>query len=339
MRKRKQRVLWVGSLLSVLACGLACAICVMSDPLTRLRQYQEQAALDYANRLDNVLGEVEPVFLAEDQRSFPNLSPDGKWMAVTELERLDMWMMDMESYRLYNLGDVVGGTWFWLDDSHYFTSREIVRVPDLSIWPVESLSLRENPEALAHFVGIERVLAVEGAVTGAYVVVSTDPKYPYTVDVRADNETELATRLGNIPYTIVPESVWRPSMSHSNMRVYSPDGKYFVSGGEYSEEEDTYHPQRKWAGDYGGNGMTHPSSIIFDAQTEEVSAMALKDGWGTYVLGWAPDSSGVYLQFIPLRSGYSPPPAGFPTYKLLVPGQKPSGKKPIVVEGTPLPKP
>ncbi len=41
--------------------------------------------------------------------------------------------------------------------------------------------------------------------------------------------------------------------------------------------------------------------------------MAGKKGWLVDILGWVPDSSGVYLQFGPLGGGYGFAPAGFPT--------------------------
>ena len=85
------------------------------------------------------------------------------------------------------------------------------------------------------------------------------------------DETELAAQLGDIPYTIVPESVWRLSMGHSNVRVYSPDGKYFVSGGEYSPEEGIYYPQPL---NGSSKGMVCcPTGLVFDSQTEKMGAL------------------------------------------------------------------
>jgi len=331
-----------GLLLGLLACGLACAVCLMSDPLTRFLEYRTQARLNHANRLDYLVGTVEPLFLAEDHWNFLDLSPDGRWLEIAKAVR-DDWsreeaLMDMETYRIYNIEYMGGGDSYWVDNRHLILGGSVVKVPELKYWRLKELPhWEDDPTVLKQLAGVSRVMAVEGKLPVSYVVISTDPAYPYTVDIRAGDKTELGTILGDIPYTIVPESVWRANMGQSNKRVYSPDGKYFVSGGEYSAKDDTYYPQSldksySWGMlcVYSAENQYCPG-LIFDTETEALAAMAGKKGWSADILGWAPDSSGVYLQFGPLGGGYGFAPAGFPTYKLLVPGQKPSGKRPIVV--------
>jgi hypothetical protein len=345
MSTPQKRWLMGGGLLFFLLfiCALPSAICIyLVKQLPLTSEERAQARLDDANRLDYVLGEVEPVLLAGDDWSFPNLSPDGKWLAVTKPVRRDgsrEWgIMDMETYHIYPL-DISGpsGDAIWVDNHHFRPLPVMVRVPEMNTWPIERRHATSDTNILDIFAGASHVLVLE-ELPGLYElhppryeVVSTDPNWPYYIDIEAENEEALAAQLADIPYTIVPESVWLPSASGANVRLYSLDGKYFVSGGEYSAEEDTYHPQSPDI----AKSMIHPSSIIFDAQTEQVVAMVDKSGWRAKVLGWASDSSGVYLQFLPRGGDYGFAPAGFPTYKLLAPGQKPRDIKPIVVEGTP----
>lgn len=313
----------IGWGLFLFICVFPCAACAVAR-LPIVREYQ-------ANRLDYILGEVEPVFLAGDHLS-PFLSPDGKWFFVVKHPaRADgTWeagMMDIETYNIYTLNNLSGAGAVWIDSAHFMIGPMMVRVPEMIMWQVQRRSTDPQIDSLDILAEANYLVALEGYTARGSLLVSTNPNLPYTVSVSWIGK-DLAKNLAGIPHTIVPESEWDPLRDRSNTRLYSPDGKYFVSGGEYSPEEDTYHPQRpdQW------KSMKHPSSIIFDAQTEKMVAMARKEGWGTTVLGWAADSSGVYLQFLPLGGDTGGFPAGSPTYKLLVPGQQPSGKTPTFVD-------
>jgi len=233
--------------------------------------------------------------------------------------------MEVETYRIYPL-DIPRGGGMWIDNYHLMLVDTMVCVPEMKVWRMERLLMASGTNTLDVLAGASHVLALEGRVYQGYEVVSIDPERPYYVDVRARDEAALAIQLGDIPYTIVPERDWKPYRDAGYSRLYSPDGKYFVSGGEYSSADDTYYPQKV---DYGK--MSQPPIIMFDAKTEKMVAMADKSGWAAGVLGWASDSSGVYLHFSPMGGDYGFAPAGFPTYKLLAPGQKPSGKKPVLV--------
>jgi hypothetical protein len=134
---------------------------------------------------------------------------------------------------------------------------------------------------------------------------------------------ELDQHLAGLPHRIIPAELWRPYRDESTTRLYSPDGRYFISGGDYSAEEKIFYPQPAGA----WRAMQHPNSLIFETKTGKMVAAARKYGWGSVVLGWAPDSSGVYLQFIPLRWAFGERPTSFPTYKLLTPGQNPGQKE------------
>lgn len=230
----------------------------------------------------------------------------------------------METYQIYTLDASLGGGPAWVDNHHYKTGSTLIRVPDMMIWYLKPY-LEPNENALAALDKVNHIFVIEELIPNGYVLVSTDPQVPYVVQAHWNKE-ELVAKLAKIPHTIVPKKVWVPNLMLENERVYSPDGKYFVSGVsiEYSPGDKIFYP----------HGFRQPLAI-FEAGTEKGVALAQKNGWDAILLGWASDSSGVYLQFRPSGAGYGPLPAGLPTYKLLVPGQKPRGKKPIFVEGKP----
>lgn len=306
----------VGCLLLLLICVSPC-LPFLFRQLPPVRHHE-------INRLDYVVGEVEPVFLAGDGWSSPVLSPDGKWLAVIKSGWLqgkgELGVMDTESYELYSLPVSETASPRWIDQTHLLVGSTMIRLPDMASWQVQRRPL--GTDALAFLGRATSIVALDGRLAAGSLLVSTDPQLPYVLPVSWQGQ-ELGQNLAGLPYRIIPAELWRPYRDESNARLYSPDGRYFISGGDYSAEEKIFYPQP--AGDW--SVMQHPNSLIFEAKTGKMVAVARKYGWGTVVLGWAPDSSGVYLQFIPLRWAFGERPTSFPTYKLLVPGQQPGQKE------------
>jgi hypothetical protein len=279
--------------------------------LPPVRRYQ-------ANRLDYVIGEVEPVFLVGEGWHSPVLSPDGTWLAVVRADWLgrnpELGVLHTGTHKLASLPLADEAAPRWIDQAHLLVGSTMVHLPDMGTWQVQRQSA--GADALTLLTGAASIVALDGRLAAGSLLISTDPRLPYVLPVSWQGQ-ELDQRLARLPHRIIPEKMWRPYRDESGARLYSPDGRYFVSGGIYSLEEKLFYPQP----DGLSPTMQHPNSIIFDAQTEKMVAVARKYGWGTVVLGWAPDSSGVYLQFIPLRWEFGERPAGQPTYKLLAPGQ------------------
>lgn len=277
--------------------------------LPPVRRYQ-------ANRLDYVVGEVEPVFLVGEGWHSPVLSPDGTWLAVVRSgwfgTNPELRVTQTRTGEYHTLPLAAEASPRWIDQAHLLAGSTMVHLPDMRTWQVKRQSA--GADALALFTGAASIVALDGRLAAGSLLISTDPRLPYVLPVSWQGQ-ELNRRLARLPHRIIPEKLWQPYRDESSARLYSPDGRYFVSGGDYSPEEKLFYPQPA------GLSMQHPNSIIFDAQTEEMVAVARKYGWGTVVLGWAPDSSGVYLQFIPLRWEFGERPAGQPTYKLLAPGR------------------
>lgn len=295
-------------------CTLPCLLWVVNQ-LPFVQQY-------YANRLDDVLGEVEPVFLAGDNVGNFFLSPDGKWLYLaTPYPSNDAKpaMMNMETYQTYTLDAPLGGGPAWIDDHHFHTGAAIIRVPDLTVWYLKPY-FEPDKNALATLAQAKRIFAMEELIANGYWLISTDPKAPYMVAAHWTRE-ELEANLAGLPYTIVPRKIWALGTGLPDEKFYSPDGRYYLTNASFR-----------------GNNSWRPLAI-FDATIGKEVAIAEKRGWDGIFLGWATDSSGVYLQFRPAGAGYAGQPAGFPVYKLLVPGQHPSGKTPTFVEGTPPSKP
>jgi hypothetical protein len=316
--QHKRWLKWVGWGLLLLVCISPCISCSVNQ-LPFMRRY-------YANRLDYVLGQVEPVLLAGDGVSGVDLSPDGKWLFVNISVANDIprpGMMNMETYQIYPLDIPQGGGPVWIDNHHYKLGLGIIRVPDMASWRLEQRDT--DVDSLDILGEAKHIFAIEKLTGWGSQLISTDPNFPYAVSVSWTGD-ELTANLSGIPHIILPQRVWEHSSLFYNHRIYSPDGQYFVSGvgGIYSPGDEITQP-----------GGSRQPLAIFDAHTEKGVALAQKNGWSARLLGWASDSSGIYLEFGPKGAGYGGQPIGLPVYKLLVPGQEPSGKKPIVVEGTP----
>jgi len=97
------------------------------------------------NRIDDVLGEIEPVVLAEREPMAASVSPDGKWMLVLLQESGPVLAIDLEHNQEYEILADRGTSSRWLDNNHAFLSCGIVlRVPDMEMWQVERLSFDKD---------------------------------------------------------------------------------------------------------------------------------------------------------------------------------------------------
>lgn len=110
--QHKRWLKWSGWGLLLLVCISLCISCAINQ-LPFMRRY-------YANRLDYVLGQVEPVLLAGDGVSGVDLSPDGKWLFVNIPVANDILrpgMMNMDTYQIYPLDVPQGGSYARLEKS------------------------------------------------------------------------------------------------------------------------------------------------------------------------------------------------------------------------------
>jgi len=135
---------------------------------------------------------------------------------------------------------------------------------------------------------------------GGVILVTADPKYPCVV-ITDWSSREIDEQLEDIPHQTVHVEPIDP-----RIKTYSPDERYYVKAGE-----------------------------IYDAQTDELVAYADKQVWVGSVLGWAYDSSGVYIQYSGGSVDESAANPESPIYKLLVPGATPRGTPVPVYTPTP----
>lgn len=102
---------------------------------------------------------------------------------------------------------------------------------------------------------------------------------------------ELEAALDSIPHTAVPELGWGKPFQ-TGARVYSPDRRFYTTW----ENVDIFDRRQ---------------AVIY-TRDEQLVAVAYKDRWFPYILGWAHDSSGVYFQ---LRNSIAATPE-MPLFKL-----------------------
>ncbi|MFQ6102506.1 MAG: hypothetical protein ACE5OS_14935, partial [Anaerolineae bacterium] len=104
-------------------------------------------------------------------------------------------------------------------------------------------------------------------------------------------------QLSDTPHEIVRGTTYVDSYE----RTYSPDGRYYV----YTPISDR--------------------TAIYDAQTDEIVTYAYKRMWRGGALGWAYDSSGVYVIYFGATVDEGAANPYHPIYKWLVPGATPRG--------------
>jgi hypothetical protein len=261
------------------------------------------------NRLQDVLGKVEPVVLAEREPMLASVSPDGKWMLVLLQDSGPVLAIDLEHNQEYEVLPDKGSHGQWLNESYAVVGRMMLHVPSLETWRLESRY--PDPDSLDVLEGADHVYALENLTGGGSVLVTTDPAFPYWVSVNWEG-TELGEHLSGIPHTIIQAGGIHPD---PNQKHYSPDGRYYMLdvGQAYLEG---VRFTRKPLG-YG--------PVMFDAATGQEIARALKRDWDAYFLGWAYDSSGAYFMFIPSTADADLLHPRHPIYKLLVPGATPRG--------------
>ncbi|MFQ6102456.1 MAG: hypothetical protein ACE5OS_14685, partial [Anaerolineae bacterium] len=268
------------------------------------------------NRLDDVLGEVEPVVLAEREPMLASpVSPDGKWMLVLLQESGPVLAIDLEHNQEYQVLPDGGSFGLWLNENYAaFRGGMMLHVPSLEVWRLESR--HPDPDSLDKLAGAAHIYALDNFTGGGSVLVTTDPNLPYEISVNWDG-AELEEHLSGIPHTIVQGSglFFDPTERH-----YSPDGRYYVG------------PRPVW------KPFTDKSDTllaIYDAETDEEVAHAFKWYWYSQLRGWAHDSSGAYFIYKPRGVDADVLHPRHPIYKLLVPGATPRGT-PVPVD-TPTP--
>lgn len=296
------RWLLIGVGLFLLACSLTIGPASIRDV------YQS------ANELDDVLGTVELFMPAEKYVGYGDLSPDGRWMIVFGAQKPSpdddfvSYLIDIEKGLEYNLDQpIIHG--YWLDNEHILDFDRLFRISDFRSWRLSQAEL-ETINELEDIPEIYDVRASSG-----WKILSVDPAFPYlyTGDWDIGDPTHRDRILLDIPHITVTEEEARFSINTSHGdKVYSPDGKYYVTT---RQTKDPTH-------NLGGS-----AEVIYDAVTDVEVAHAFKWGWSDYFLGWASDSSGIYTLFLPREGDMWH--TSFPIYKLLVPG--------AVLRGTPMP--
>ncbi|MBC7251042.1 MAG: hypothetical protein H5T62_12255 [Anaerolineae bacterium] len=282
------------------------------------------------NRLDDVLGEVEPVVLAEREPLAAEMSPDGQWLIVVmeHEQRFREWIaIDLVHNVEHVLATRDGGSsgLAWLDNQHAVVTMggglSMLRVPDLSRWRLTDLRPPSSDPVtdLGILWEADYLYVVEGEFSSGYAVFSVDEDLPYYVSMSTvwRTQEDVETALASIPHTIIQAE---GLLFDYNSRHYSPDGQYYVAPRPVNVP---------------GDSLDYPLIAMFDAATEKEVAHAFKWGWHGDFRGWAYDSSGAYFIYKPwgVDAGVLHP--RHPIYKLLVPGATPRGTPVPVSTPTP----
>ncbi len=305
-------------IVSLLTFSTALASCIGPSP-----------NFDY-NRLDLTLGQLELIVPAEQRPIGASLSPDGQWLMVGyEGETDDITdnycrLFNLKQNLVYNVERPCGNQ--WLDSEHLISGAGILRVTDMVRWELKRIKPPEG--SLGELAGASHIYAVDHIDT-TYLLMTTDPAFPYVITSAfpssgADSRTRptVEAKVGaflaeaDVPHTIITRDVetgWTAP-------AYSPDGKYYIENGPF---EDPTH------------NLTQAGSIMYDANTSQPVAYGYKYGWTTTPLGWAYDSSGVYIFYRPRSPDADILYRQWPIYKVRVPGATPQGTPAPVVDFTP----
>ena len=116
------------------------------------------------NRLQDVLGEVEPVVLAEREPMLASVSPDGKWMLVLLQDSGPVLAIDLEHNQEYEVLPDKGSHGQWLNESYAVVGRMMLHVPSLETWRLESRY--PDPDSLDVLEGADHVYALENLTGG-----------------------------------------------------------------------------------------------------------------------------------------------------------------------------
>lgn len=265
----------------------------------------DERRYELINKLDDVMGEVDLVMGAEREPTFAYLSPDGKWMLVELDHRDPYWISRHQGSGIeWVLIDLVNNVEHPLT-LRSFTARWLrddlfaLAFPHYLVHvPDLKITPLERREGLETLEGASMIYALPDLGGGGTTLVTDDPSYPYWVPIGS----ELGTWLDSVPSQIVCAD----KGPDPKAKTYSPDERYYVKAGE-----------------------------IYDAQTDELVAYADKQVWVGSVLGWAYDSSGVYIRYSGGSVDESAANPESPIYKLLVPGATPRGTPVPVSTPTP----
>jgi hypothetical protein len=297
--------------LSVITTGIVVSILSLTSSCIRIGP---SSSYDY-NKLDLVLGQVELVVPAEAEPGGAILSPDGRWLVIgygnDEQQGSRYSLIDLEHNRSYERFDPGGSAWMWLDNEHIAIGYSILRVSDMTRWELHRI---EPPSgSLGELAAAEHIYAVDMGTT--YWLMTADPALPYAIRTSFDTapmitdptppEARVDEFLADKPHTIITRN---PAYAHSEP-AYSPDGKYYFKDGPF-EEPGSKYPQA--------------GRIMYDVNDRAV-AYGYKYVWNTIFLGWAYDSSGAYLLYLPRTPAGDALYRKWPIYKVLVPGAQPRG--------------
>lgn len=280
-------------------------------------KYKYPHTIQGQNRLDDVVGDVELILGAEHGVYGAAISPDGRWLAthMHRTEPIDTILVDLEAGQYYKLKEGLTSWPVWLNENLVTTinGTPILRLSDFAQWRLN----RSAPDSLEPLAGAEHIFVLEQKL-GRDTFLTADPEIPYFLKGEID---ELASDLADFPYTIVSADI--SDDVDKGRRGYSPDKKYYI------QETDVFSdPTSSFGRQY---------EAMFDAATGQEIAHAYKWGWYPKYLGWAPDSSGVYLLFRPRGEYLDTSKENHPIFKLLVPGATPGPQFKEAIPPTPPP--
>jgi hypothetical protein len=283
------------------------------EPSAEEEATSEAERLAYINRLSELIGQAEVFLPAGGEVAAGELSPDGHWLLAGSRQGWVLIDLATGAQRVLEAPESSGG---WVTEEYFAIGRHLFHVPDLQVRVLEG---HTGKESLSLFQGAESVYVLPGL---GFVVLSTDPAYPYWVSLVGGWKGLEA--LGDIPYTVVLSQNER-SLPWQKEALLSPDGRYYALNRSPRDLP---------------TGNANMGVTLFDAATKEIVAMAYKEAWVMELLGWAHDSSGVYIRY------YVSNPDGnvlYPeavTIKLLAPDAPLRGTPvPVATLTTPLPRP
>jgi hypothetical protein len=248
----------------------------------------------WANHLSFVQGKAELLAGAGEQLDFGSLSPDGRWMVLQPIANRraeeQPILLDLINNNRRKL-DIHFNEFAWLNDDQFVVLGDLgyslfdTDMMSTSIlketWPRDQYLRSGGFQIIRPWLSkAQKIYAIQRWETEYTLFVQTENRWSvillnaYEFDITIQ---QLKNLVAAIPHIDVPKYGWT-TVNITGQRVYSPDGQLYVTR-------------------EGANKIDVNEHAAIYTRDGQLVASAYKAGWDPYVLGWAHDGNGVYVQF------------------------------------------
>jgi hypothetical protein len=277
----------------------------------------------WVDRLSYVQGQVEVLAHGNEGWKAAHLSPNGRRMVLLPADGLrdqhEPLVLDLSTGQRWpvhiDIQDMA-----WLNDTQFLVldahtnEFAIINAVDTTMLSAQLIpdEQYEQPNAFARILAdwrqAQRVYVLFTFVQAGYTIVTEVPGRPALVyrSFHDTLDTNVQALIDQVAHVDVPQPGWH-WVRGTGDQVVSPDGRWYT----------TFQGTRR--------GNVNASALIY-TRAGQLVAEGYKAGWDPIVLGWAYDSSGVYVQFSPSGDAASMLQPARPIFKLSPPSPgQPSG--------------